>query len=255
MILLRYAGIIRSFFFNDTATTEIYTLSLHDALPICAPGARAARRQDRARASGRPDGRGGAERRGRLADGRGWDGRREGRERGEPALYAPRAQVERDRRAGRPGPRAVRARRAHVRGHPAARGRRRDRHRARGPTRGRPRVREAQGVARDLRRRHEGARRAPEDPRRLQGLVGPGGHARADPRADAVDRPLDVVLEERLREPPVPRRAVAVPAAGVAARAALRATHADDLEPRRARGEVRRERVPLSDVVVRVAFV
>src|SRR5882672_12666753 len=29
------------FFFNDTATTEIYTLSLHDALPICPdPGAR-----------------------------------------------------------------------------------------------------------------------------------------------------------------------------------------------------------------------
>ena len=28
------------FFFNDTATTEIYTLSLHDALPILvAPGA------------------------------------------------------------------------------------------------------------------------------------------------------------------------------------------------------------------------
>ena len=24
-----------TFFFNDTATTEIYTLSLHDALPIC----------------------------------------------------------------------------------------------------------------------------------------------------------------------------------------------------------------------------
>src|SRR3712207_8152356 len=24
-------------FFNDTATTEIYTLSLHDALPICPP--------------------------------------------------------------------------------------------------------------------------------------------------------------------------------------------------------------------------
>src|SRR2546422_87486 len=24
----------RAFFFNDTATTEIYTLSLHDALPI-----------------------------------------------------------------------------------------------------------------------------------------------------------------------------------------------------------------------------
>src|SRR2546430_9159686 len=29
------------FFFNDTATTEIYTLSLHDALPIC-PGLDAA---------------------------------------------------------------------------------------------------------------------------------------------------------------------------------------------------------------------
>src|SRR2546426_8374579 len=34
------------FFFNDTATTEIYTLSLHDALPIsiscpcCGPGSR-----------------------------------------------------------------------------------------------------------------------------------------------------------------------------------------------------------------------
>ena len=24
----------KNFFFNDTATTEIYTLSLHDALPI-----------------------------------------------------------------------------------------------------------------------------------------------------------------------------------------------------------------------------
>src|SRR5205823_12678987 len=28
-----------AFFFNDTATTEIYTLSLHDALPICQDGA------------------------------------------------------------------------------------------------------------------------------------------------------------------------------------------------------------------------
>src|SRR2546426_9189051 len=28
----------RFFFFNDTATTEIYTLSLHDALPICGEG-------------------------------------------------------------------------------------------------------------------------------------------------------------------------------------------------------------------------
>src|SRR3712207_9124109 len=28
---------VNVFFFNDTATTEIYTLSLHDALPICIP--------------------------------------------------------------------------------------------------------------------------------------------------------------------------------------------------------------------------
>src|SRR5256885_17039565 len=28
-------NLITIFFFNDTATTEIYTLSLHDALPIC----------------------------------------------------------------------------------------------------------------------------------------------------------------------------------------------------------------------------
>src|SRR2546422_3250554 len=27
--------VVLLFFFNDTATTEIYTLSLHDALPIC----------------------------------------------------------------------------------------------------------------------------------------------------------------------------------------------------------------------------
>src|SRR2546425_12603715 len=32
------------FFFNDTATTEIYTLSLHDALPISEPAASRARR-------------------------------------------------------------------------------------------------------------------------------------------------------------------------------------------------------------------
>src|SRR3712207_8784874 len=33
------------FFFNDTATTEIYTLSLHDALPICAEIAGSLRRR------------------------------------------------------------------------------------------------------------------------------------------------------------------------------------------------------------------
>src|SRR2546425_8959510 len=36
------------FFFNDTATTEIYTLSLHDALPIC-PWGRDRRRRGRCR--------------------------------------------------------------------------------------------------------------------------------------------------------------------------------------------------------------
>ena len=32
--IISYEDIL-NFFFNDTATTEIYTLSLHDALPIC----------------------------------------------------------------------------------------------------------------------------------------------------------------------------------------------------------------------------
>src|SRR3712207_6871677 len=31
---VRYVAMNMFFFFNDTATTEIYTLSLHDALPI-----------------------------------------------------------------------------------------------------------------------------------------------------------------------------------------------------------------------------
>src|SRR3712207_7140879 len=31
----RLSASVVMFFFNDTATTEIYTLSLHDALPIC----------------------------------------------------------------------------------------------------------------------------------------------------------------------------------------------------------------------------
>src|SRR2546422_7160729 len=35
------------FFFNDTATTEIYTLSLHDALPIFRGAARRGVRPDR----------------------------------------------------------------------------------------------------------------------------------------------------------------------------------------------------------------
>src|SRR3712207_7594381 len=36
LVALHIAAVVRAFFFfNDTATTEIYTLSLHDALPIC----------------------------------------------------------------------------------------------------------------------------------------------------------------------------------------------------------------------------
>ena len=34
-LLLFLSLFLSLFFFNDTATTEIYTLSLHDALPIC----------------------------------------------------------------------------------------------------------------------------------------------------------------------------------------------------------------------------
>src|SRR3712207_7389355 len=43
--------VLMFFFFNDTATTEIYTLSLHDALPIC--WAWAARRSAGRRAAAR----------------------------------------------------------------------------------------------------------------------------------------------------------------------------------------------------------
>src|SRR2546422_10688153 len=34
-LLVSFSSTTVFFFFNDTATTEIYTLSLHDALPIC----------------------------------------------------------------------------------------------------------------------------------------------------------------------------------------------------------------------------
>src|SRR2546425_2647849 len=42
------------FFFNDTATTEIYTLSLHDALPILAGPAHHARYHSARRSGLRP---------------------------------------------------------------------------------------------------------------------------------------------------------------------------------------------------------
>src|SRR3712207_9168128 len=40
-----YIVCILFFFFNDTATTEIYTLSLHDALPICSSRSRSSTRR------------------------------------------------------------------------------------------------------------------------------------------------------------------------------------------------------------------
>src|SRR3712207_7888202 len=49
------------FFFNDTATTEIYTLSLHDALPILPRGGR---RPGRLEVHEGPGARDGADRRG-----------------------------------------------------------------------------------------------------------------------------------------------------------------------------------------------
>src|SRR3712207_8958617 len=39
-MMLRSRTVIFCFFFNETATTEIYTLSLHDALPISRLGLR-----------------------------------------------------------------------------------------------------------------------------------------------------------------------------------------------------------------------
>src|SRR2546430_4345725 len=66
--LLRISAMI-FFFFNDTATTEIYTLSLHDALPIFRgadpprlhrPAARGHRRAERAPRDAEGRGRGGA---------------------------------------------------------------------------------------------------------------------------------------------------------------------------------------------------
>src|SRR3712207_9583662 len=60
------------FFFNDTATTEIYTLSLHDALPILADRQRLEHRRTTER--GCPAGQPAVRRPGhRRADGRGGD--------------------------------------------------------------------------------------------------------------------------------------------------------------------------------------
>src|SRR3712207_8590615 len=60
--ILLVGSLICIFFFNDTATTEIYTLSLHDALPIstgCGSG-ESMRRMDGELATAAPGGSGSA---------------------------------------------------------------------------------------------------------------------------------------------------------------------------------------------------
>src|SRR3712207_9394729 len=63
------------FFFNDTATTEIYTLSLHDALPISPsrPPCRSPGRPSRLAAAETPERRRRLRRRRRGAGPRRWD--------------------------------------------------------------------------------------------------------------------------------------------------------------------------------------
>src|SRR2546426_1617870 len=76
-ILLSYCVF---FFFNDTATTEIYTLSLHDALPIYRAdrgGGRARREQRGGGAAPRPERPGARRRGGRVPRGAGRDRRGE----------------------------------------------------------------------------------------------------------------------------------------------------------------------------------
>src|SRR2546426_4012755 len=55
MLVISVLVVVLFFFFNDTATTEIYTLSLHDALPIYAGPAhrRRPRRRRRVGLAGR----------------------------------------------------------------------------------------------------------------------------------------------------------------------------------------------------------
>src|SRR6266404_5556612 len=103
------------FFFNDTATTEIYTLSLHDALPISARTARLrpARQgaaQRRARSIRERHARYGRPRRSTPPRGRtGGQARRLfGRARSQrPAARGPRGQEARARRAATRGRRSV----------------------------------------------------------------------------------------------------------------------------------------------------
>src|SRR5215216_7897571 len=54
MLLCNFCCSFFFFFFNDTATTEIYTLSLHDALPTSRRSRRRSRRRRRCCSSRRP---------------------------------------------------------------------------------------------------------------------------------------------------------------------------------------------------------
>src|SRR2546430_15941466 len=72
LLLTLLPSIFFFFFFNDTATTEIYTLSLHDALPISLAGNARCDRESRGR-GGRVAARG----RGLPGSGAGWDDRSE----------------------------------------------------------------------------------------------------------------------------------------------------------------------------------
>src|SRR5437870_12756321 len=47
-MMLRFIHTHKMFFFKNTAPTEIYTLSLHDALPICVQAAHRARARQQA---------------------------------------------------------------------------------------------------------------------------------------------------------------------------------------------------------------
>src|SRR2546426_9565211 len=52
---LPHSSLAAFFFFNDTATTEIYTLSLHDALPICAASREPRQEEDDGERRGEPE--------------------------------------------------------------------------------------------------------------------------------------------------------------------------------------------------------
>src|SRR3712207_8320459 len=71
VLIIISSQVVGCFVFNDPATTEIYTLSLHDALPICWGSRRRRRRRPSSRARRGPPRRSGPRRRRRGARGAG----------------------------------------------------------------------------------------------------------------------------------------------------------------------------------------